>query len=62
MEKARFAVGDKVRKHKGYPFPGVIVAVFTTTADHVRVVVEATGEDYQGMLHIFSQENIEVVS
>ena len=46
-------VGHQVVKTKGYPFPGEVRAVFKTRAGFVRYVVEATGEDYRGMLHIF---------
>lgn len=52
-------IGDKVRKPKGYPFPGEVRAVFLTKSGKLRYVVEATGEDYEGMLHIFSPEQIE---
>lgn len=49
---------QKVQKIKGYPFPGVIVASFMTTSGELRHVVEATGDDYRGMLHIFSPEQL----
>lgn len=48
-----------VRKTTGYPFPGEVRAIFTTRAGLTRYVVEATGSDYAGMLHIFSPEQIE---
>lgn len=51
-------VGQQVRKVKGYPYPGEIRAVFTTRAGLVRYAVEATGEDYRGMLHIFAADQI----
>jgi len=54
-------IGDKVTKPKGYKYPGVIVAVFTTLAGDTRYVVEATGEEYKGMLHIFNGDQIEEV-
>lgn len=54
-------VGDVVEKHKGYPFPGVVVAVFQNIKGETRAVVEATGEDYAGMLHIFNPEQLRVV-
>jgi len=47
-------VGHQVRKTSGYPFPGEVRSVFKTRAGLVRYVIEATGEDYAGMLHIFS--------
>ena len=46
-------VGHQVVKTKGYPFPGEVRAVFKTRAGSVRYVVEATGEDYRGLLHIY---------
>jgi hypothetical protein len=48
------SVGHQVTKTTGYPFPGEVRAVFKTRAGLVRYVIEATGEDYAGMLHIFS--------
>lgn len=51
---ARLPVGTHVRRAGGYPFAGVVVSAFTTTAGNVRFVVEATGVDYAGMLHIFN--------
>lgn len=57
MDKV-FNVGDKVTKERGYPFPGVVVSVFQNTNGDTRLVVEATHEEYKGMLHIFSPENL----
>lgn len=54
-------LGQHVKKVSGYKYPGVIVAVFFTTSGDVRYVVEATGEEYKGMLHIFSGVQLEVV-
>lgn len=54
-------IGTRVRKTSGYPFPGIVIGVCTTTAGLTRYVVEATGEDYKGMLHIFSPEQLEAV-
>jgi hypothetical protein len=54
-----FEVGDQVRKKTGYLWPGVIVAIFQTTAGKVRVVVECTAEAVAGALHIYSLEQIE---
>lgn len=55
-----FFVGDKVTKVRGYKYPGVIVARFTTQAGELRYVVEATGEDYKGMLHIFNGDQLAI--
>jgi len=54
----RLPIGTPVRKVKGYGFPGVVVAVFATTAGNIRFVVEATGDDYAGMLHIFNGDQL----
>lgn len=56
-----FNTGDKVCKTKGYKYPGVIVSVFNNLAGEKRFVVEATGEEYKGMLHIFNGEQLEHV-
>ena len=58
MNEKRFYVGDKVEKISGYPYPGVVVSVFLTTAGLTRIVVEATGLEYEGMLHIFSPNQL----
>lgn len=52
------AVGGRVVKVDGYPFPGEVRSVFVTRAGAVRYVVEATGADYAGMLHIFSPRQL----
>lgn len=58
-EKMAIEVGTSVRKTSGYPFPGEVRAVFTNKKGDTRYVVEATGPDYAGMLHIFSPAQIE---
>ena len=57
MSEYKFKVGDRVYKPKGYQFPGIVVAVFETTSHAVRVVAEM--ED-NGMLHIFSESQLEI--
>lgn len=52
------AVGTPVAKHTGYGFPGEVRAAFRTREGKLRYVVEATGPGYDGMLHIFSPEQI----
>lgn len=50
-------VGDKVQKVGGdYRYPGQIVAIFRKGGSEgpYRVVVESTGTDTRGMLHIFN--------
>jgi len=54
-----FIQGTKVIKKVGYGFPGVIVSAFETLAGKTRYVVEATGEGYEGMLHIFNGDQLE---
>ncbi len=50
-----FRVGDRVEKVTGeYPLPGVIVSLFTTTLQYIRVVVE-----YEpGILSIYTLKDI----
>lgn len=59
MMIAHLAVGDRVQKLKGYRWPGVIVAIFQTTAGKTRVVVECTVADVAGALHIYAPEQLE---
>lgn len=59
MQIAKFKVGDRVEKVKGYHYPGVVVAAFETiNGPAIRYVVEATGKEYLGMLHIFNEEQL----
>ena len=53
-----FNIWDQVTKSKGYKYPWVIVSVFSNLNGDIRYVVEATGEDYKGMLHIFNEEQL----
>jgi hypothetical protein len=53
-------IGHQVTKRIGYPFPGEVRSVFKTRAGLIRYVVEATGADYSGMLHIFSPEQLSI--
>lgn len=59
----KFEVGQKVFKPKGYKFQGEVMAVFTTTAREIRVVVELITEPRGGngdsMLHVFSEGQLE---
>jgi hypothetical protein len=54
-----FAQGDRVRKVKGYKFPGVVVAAFTTLEGNWRYVVQCTVDEVAGMLHIYNGEQLE---
>lgn len=49
---------DHVVKPRGYPFPGLVVAKFTTRAGDVRYVVES--DLAPGMLHIFTASQLEL--
>lgn len=51
-------VGTRVQKAKGYPFPGVVVSVFSTTKKELRYVVECTAPGVEGCLHIFNGEQL----
>ena len=53
-------LGDIVRKKRGYPWPGVIVADFFNLAGERRIVVECTVPEVQGALHIYNPEQLEV--
>ncbi|NNU66553.1 hypothetical protein G9X67_14855 [Rhizobium sp. WYCCWR 11152] len=54
----RLQIGSPVRKVRGYGFPGEIVSIFATKTGNIRFVVEATGQDYGGMLHIFNGDQL----
>jgi hypothetical protein len=54
-----FAQGDRVRKVKGYKYPGVVVAAFTNLRGDWRYVVECTVDEVAGMLHIYNEEQLE---
>ncbi len=56
----KFKVGDKVCKPKGYTFDGEVRAIFTTINGDVRVVAELTTSNGLGMLHIFSESQLEL--
>jgi hypothetical protein len=49
----------RVRKIRGYKWPGVVVADFTTLKGERRLVVECTVPEVAGALHIFSPEQLE---
>lgn len=57
-DQAKFRVGDKVHKPKGYKFPGEVRAIFTNSKNEIRVVAEM--ED-NGMLHIFNESQLELL-
>lgn len=52
-------VGDKVSKVGGdYRFDGTVVAVFSKVSGVIRLVVE----DDRGILHIYSEKNLQVTT
>jgi len=53
-----FCVGDRVRKVKGYAFPGVVVARFKNLKGMTRYVVECDEPAVSGILHIYSQKDL----
>lgn len=61
MVEDRMKVGTKVRKVKGYEWPGIVVSVFETLDGKVRYVVECTVPEVRGALHIYAPEQIERV-
>lgn len=52
------AVGDLIRKPRGYSFNGEVRSVFTNRAGETRIVAELIGENGGGMLHIFSPSQL----
>jgi hypothetical protein len=55
----KFHLHQKVQKIKDFKYSGVIVSIFYTLDKKVRYVVEADHEDFKGMLHIFSDSDLE---
>ena len=63
-EEHKFKVGDVISKIKGYAFDGVVVSVFENTKGQIRIVAEhydSQTKDSGGMLHIFSESQLELV-
>lgn len=61
--KTKLQIGDTFKKVKGYVFNGVVRSVFTTLQGEERLVVEMLNlnddGNGNGMLHIFSPEQLE---
>ena len=55
----KFDLYSYVEKKEGYRYPGMVVSVFYTRADKIRYVVEAINPDFEGMCHIFSEEQLQ---
>jgi hypothetical protein len=56
-----FKPGDRVEKIKGYKWPGVILASFSTTHGEHRLVVECLVPEVAGALHIYAPEQLRLV-
>lgn len=55
----KFQPSELVNKVSGdYGFPGIVLTCFRTTKGRKRYVVEATGLGYEGMLHIFNEQQL----
>lgn len=54
----RFHIGALVQKSKGYRYPGIIRSRHLMPGGW-RYDVEADNPDFKGMLHIFSEEQLE---
>lgn len=52
-------IGDKVEKIKGYKYIGTVVAFFKKLDGQERIIVELENSD--GLLHIFSLEQMRVL-
>jgi hypothetical protein len=52
---------QKVTKVSGYPFPGIVQAVFTTSSGELRIVVEYANPKPTGLLHIFNASQLKAV-
>lgn len=65
MEEFMFDIGQRVIKPVGYPFDGIVVARFLTTAGVDRYVVEKVEPDEDGdpvatgLMHIFAPAQLE---
>ena len=54
-------LGDRVERVEGYKWPGIVRAIFTTTAGEERIVVECTSDAVRGALHIYNPAQLRVV-
>ena len=57
----KFHVGQRVRKVRGYQWPGVVVAAFDNLDGDARYVVECTVDEVAGALHIYNADQLEAV-
>lgn len=54
----RFHLGQKVQKRNGYRYPGFIDSRYRTRAGLIRYDVEADHPDFEGMIHIFAEDQL----
>ena len=62
MTDQKFLIGDRVKKAKGYAFPGIVVSVFETLRGETRYVVECNVPAVAGILHIYNGDQLELAS
>lgn len=53
---AKFKIGDKVCKPKGYDFHGTVISAYQNSKGEQRYDVELA---YNGMIHVFSENQLE---
>jgi len=53
-------LGSRVKKIRGYKWPGIIIADFLTLSGERRLVVECTVPEVRGALHIYAPEQLEL--
>lgn len=59
MDGFKFTLFEPVEKTTGdYRFPGIVVSAFRTLRGLRRYVVECTVEGCDGILHIFSEDQL----
>jgi hypothetical protein len=58
MSEPKFRKFSYVHKCKGYKYPGMVIGIVYTRKNEIRYVVEAIHPDYEGMLHIFSEDQL----
>ena len=54
----KFSVNSYVHKKTGYKYPGQVMSVFRNRKGELRYVVEAIHPDFEGMLHIFNEDQL----
>ena len=62
MTDQKLLIGDRVKKAKGYAFPGIVVSVFETLRGETRYVVECNVPAVAGILHIYNGGQLELAS